>query len=125
MEGTYFAKFKPTLPSVHPSGTASSPHMSGVEGCYLGLLFGTRRRGRAVAELFGGSTEQLSHRATGYRVTALHRAECPNRILVDARQRQNRNFPLGLFLIIGEQGQQLGCRIEQPSALRAIEPVPL
>src|SRR5215469_12982383 len=44
-----------------------------------------------------------------------------NRILIDARQRQYRNFPLGLFLIAGEQGHQLGRRVKQPVALRAID----
>src|SRR5215471_3718631 len=40
---------------------------------------------------------------------------------IDTCQREDRNFPLGLVLIVGEQGQQLSCRIEQPSALRAID----
>lgn len=41
--------------------------------------------------------------------------------LIDARQRQNRNFALGLALVVGEQGHQFGRCLEQPSALGAMD----
>ena len=38
------------------------------------------------------------------------RSDRPN--LIDARQRKDGDFALGLVLIIGEPGHQLGCRVE-------------
>ena len=46
-------------------------------------------------------------KASGLMAARLYR---PNSI--DAHQRKDGNFPLGLVLIIGQQGQHLGCRVE-------------